>query len=1269
MKRFIDDSLEDTDQTLRSDGSERQEVISKLKARIQDGSLEKQVIWGASFISVETGSTLHQAMEPGVVLLKQMIRQPAFQAILAKRRLPADVAIHVRDTGDIVANTLTSTQSLASSVRLEPDLNDDLQTLVEIAGAMGGEVSLEDHVSLVQWLTFYQFKVPVNGIETQKLLSLLEAQYPTPDLGNYWELLSGNGDSPMSLSSAECQRVRALTQAFIEDSGTLLGHFSSKVADWRARVTRDPNTDEHWLALAADPLARTFAYDCIKALDWYGATPDQPVSEHSLAQVLLAAILLDLHPAIGADEPRNHVAGFNLCAPKHIENALSAVRWKLEEHLLDNPAITPTIVGLASHLLLAGAAPEFLVKDVPPSLLLGTSQWMEFRRCVALAEINAPGSTRLMPYAQIMKQANIDSLSESLDALSSLLATQTLLDWALLNGVVTLEALDRSTEQALQSAIAAFNVVPETLAQVADTLAKPLPTRREIALEQLKQAAPDCDYLEQRILYKTVNNAGDLFGGYPMGMSMVELHMSGDLRVTDWDIRRGKSPYRDYPNLMANLGSVETEFRRQFNHAHGPLADAMDVNLKLVLSLLPPLDRNRLLCGNLTFFTLRPSVAVNVTPDHPIPSFGIGQSIISTVDLISGTSPGFGPKETPKDKIAATGRYGVVICSEINGKFHCYELFTLHGQCRENPQLADFIINNGLLHMPADFELTKNIHDFHNPRALQQLPTDLESYTHGVPPGANKSSLGIIDKLGVMRPLRTSSTIEHMGSLETFQTEQFAPIVNFVQERRPLASHQELMAEARGETRLEKYIRERDNTIDNILNFIIPFKSCIQDIASDNPHRQREGIFFCTLEVAMTLLMVVGVVAKIVSIAAKAASLASKASRLAKVGFGFLNSLFNPLEGVPQLLRGAAKLLKTGGLKLANAGAQTLETATLQLRQLTGSTQAYDAVKGANLADGALGLWRPLDSTRDALVLATRHNDQWYALSRLGQPQGPKLKTFKIFSRLRLPKFHKLLPASYARKLVKDTLPVARNKVDDAIRVMTDAQFERDSGSVMKFLMGDNSPRARQQFLDSVTDVKNDFKSVTVDNYDLATFRPLDDDGHEIKDLLASLFPDEYKKWTVAAPADAAKTKFMRVYTHNFNQQFRKEGFSYSVTADDLIHEMFHGKPGTSDHAYAALSQSGRQDNYQRLDVGPLMNLASGHHPDPKRLGAIPTLHLDKTLAFDNADSFSLTVALLNQRSTDNVMFLQNITTMQKAMERSRGGYIGWEVVLHLNPV
>lgn len=1229
-----------------SDENERQEAIYRLKNILANDTSESSPLWTLPHISLVRGSSLEDSMVPGVELLKRMIKKDAFQKILSRLRLSDDALFQVTEGGHIVARVANLTHDLTSRTQLDPELNDDLKTLTDMAATLGGTLTLDDRVSLTQWLRFHDFALPKTAEATQHLIKMLELSLPQgPLLGNYWEMLSPVADSPVSLDATQRRQIRDLTRYYTRGRGKLLDHLAQVALGAPITAIHRSDADEQLQTLAAHALATSWAEGYIKELEWYGASSDQLTSEAYIQQVMLTAVLLDLHPSIGEEEPRNHVAGFNLYAPEHVECSFAAVRAALESHLIAKAGVSEQTAPLAAHLLLAGAAPEFLVKELPPTLLLGTPQWVEFCRSVALVEFNAPGSSRLLTYAHIKKLATMDWMDESLATLNSVLAIDPLLDWALLNGIITLADVQNAHDTAIDTAAAAYEKHLGLFAQVQTQLSKPFPTRRDIALRLLKITAPDCDFVEDEILRK--KNLHAPRPGFVMSepMSLVELLMSNELGSREWNTA-DHALYDIYPFINNETHRLKPEFDRLFNHVHNQFSEAMSSSFKLALTTLPPLDRRRLLQGKVTLFTVRPSVATLPEPDIKF--------TLNPLQLVSYTATQltqWGYKEKQADKDAATGRYGVVICAEFENKLHCYELFTLHGVCRENPALAELINQNDLLNQAPRTDFSGSASRYGPSSAIHHLPTDIESYTHGVNPGVKSASVGVIEKLAILPVTAKPSNLGTRSYYQSFYHGEFNELAAFIHKHRPLATHDELLKECWGQTKLERLRAEYDGVVDKVLNVIVPFKACIQDILSDDPDRQAEGWASCIVEAAMTLLLVVGAAVKVVSIAARTASVTAKAASMARVGVGLLNSVFNPLDGLPSLARKGVKVLK-----LRKLGSNALENATFQLRKLTGSAQSYDLVKAANRADTGLGTWRPLASSSDSLiVLATRQNDHWYALNRQGQAIGPKLKNFDFLNVLRLPVIHKRMPVIYTRKLVKDALPVALRKVDDAIHVLTNSASEYDSGLVLKLLMGDNSAEARRKFLDALRDVRTDLAKITPDNFII--------DTQTQSGALASLNPQEYVKWRAASNADAPQTKFMRIYPDNFNRQFRKEGFNLEVPADDLIHEVFHGAPHTDDHAYANLPLTGRIGNQQRLDITPLLNLASGHLRDDN------LQLLSKTLAFDNADSFAVSTALLSQSSRNNLLFLENITALQKAAERSRGGYVGWEVVLGFNPV
>jgi hypothetical protein len=1235
------------------DHAERLEVIYKLQQREKSTSPSQAISLAGATITLESGSTLDSALQPGRKMLQNLCEQEAFKKLTSTLRFPDHSQFAVTGNGEIFAQYSGNTLEFAGAFKLAPNLKDDLLTLVEMARLTGGSISLAEQIELEGWLRFHDFLIPRTAAECSRLTTFL-TQPPavTALFGNYWEMIKSGADNSVTLSADQRNQFRGLISSYLKGQ-SLLENLSHSIFGGQTTSFKRSEAEAILQRLVSSPIALRWASAYIRDLGWYGAQENQPQSDESLKQLMLTSLLLDLHPRVGEPEPRNHVAGFDLYAVEHIEKSFADVQTAFEKHLTQHHRISEKNAALAAHLLLAEAAPEFLVKDLPATLALGTPQWVEFCRIVAVQETIAPGSTRSMTYTRLLELSRLGEVSGFRKTLDALAAGDAVIDWGLLNNIITPEDVAKSIPGALAKASAAYARFADTLAETADTLVRPLPTRRSVSLDILKQVAKGCSYLEHDVMFQKKNHVLEDAYGDRLSISPVELHMSNDLASGDWDLKKGESIYTAFPRMLPNLIAPDGEFHRQFNRDYLKHMQAMGTHLKQAFCAMPIAHRTRLLKGKVTVFSLRPSVAklqtLNNLPTNPLSS---------TLYTILGTTSGK-PTESHKEIEAAKGRYGVVLCSEFEGRMTCYELFTLHGTCRENPRLAALIEKEHLL----TTSVRSDEKGYSLPATVHSLPTNIECYTHGVPPGLIEVSSGVIDKIGELPA--SASAEEIKGYYQSFYSSEFDPLTNFVLKHRPIATFDELVRECWGQTRLEALRAKREADLDTFLNFVVPFKSCIEDLSSDDVERQVQGAGACALEAAMTILLVVGAVAQIVSLVAKTMTVATKASALAKVGLGLVNNVFNPLDGVPDLLFKGGKLLRKG----LNSGFAQLENVLSDARKWSGATPQRHLAATIDPDIIRLAEWRPVQASQDIFqVWATRHNDEWFALNLRGHAWGPALKNIRPrekFSFLRL--FKRATPWSYTKAYLKKATPLAQSKLDNTLQLLSEIEND-DVRSIVKYVFGTDSDEAINYVSKNLRAMRKDLGALGQHHM---SFR------QRGTDTLAALKTTTYKHWQASIEAgtqlDDSATKFLAIYPDNLDEWYQVARYDDARIGDVLVHEMSHGAPGTLDFYYgevlagitpAEYDAAGLMEFARNARKAHPKNLANPHHAFANlkdfeefeaTLGNWPKLVQDHP-ALINAESYSVAVSLIDQYRTHPDTFVSNLATLRHAIDGTDAG-------------
>jgi len=256
--------------------------------------------------------------------------------------------------------------------------------------------------------------------------------------------------------------------------------------EWLGALATMPSTDEVrqfpmtvLARILAIPPAQGLGRATLKALNWYGALPDE--QDSPLARAKLIALVMCKHL-------RQHLAGFDLDEPKWVGHSYASLHQALETHLLRSGAVAHEQNAVLGAFLLRRYLPaDFSVLDVPPELGYRNSvYWVKFKQAVGLAELIRPGDAQRMTFAQLL--AYPDQVAKALGEAGNTLLAGTLLlpllSWAAATG--TVPGTDNLSKEQLQAAIKAFNQEEDSLIDAVAALAAPMPQRLEMADAELE---------------------------------------------------------------------------------------------------------------------------------------------------------------------------------------------------------------------------------------------------------------------------------------------------------------------------------------------------------------------------------------------------------------------------------------------------------------------------------------------------------------------------------------------------------------------------------------------------------------------------------------------------------------------------------------------------------------------------------------------------------------------------------------------------------------
>lgn len=818
--------------------------------------------------------------------------------------------------------------------------------------------------NLKQLLQQHALGIPDTVGDALDTLQILDMNLPrSPEYGDYHGLLNTTAQAPVQLDAAQRQTiVDTLNNGLPSHHPRLFDRLCGALLTGKS-ATRIRTQADHLLKqlLGLGP-ARALGQQLVVALHWYGQHPDESPSQTSLDLLVLSALILDLDPTAGEESAA--LAGFDLAAGKPYTD----LRNDLELHLVRTCRVSTAAAPLAAHLLLAGAAPEFLVGALPETLRFRTSiAWMTFKQGVMMAQALAPGSPQYMAYDDMIALAAQPSITPQQQQWREYTATRVLLDWAIAvgelpereNGPYTANEIDALKQRLTQRLLAQKNALV--------TFASEPPTRNSIALADLKRVLPQQPLLEKACLWRPVPPLAGSSLRFPMHHhdrqnyslhSLVELHMDGQLDDTRW---QSTAPQLDLAQLrpsFARLGHINERFDSAFSAYIEHMKQAYSTVIEDLLAQLPQVDRQHLEQADLQLLVLKKEPGKDLA------------------------------WVSPAEEIARTARMGVILRATSATAVHEYELFPLLNRVdkRKGPPL---VFRAGGTPLSV---ITGSAHSAHPVTQLligDDLPVDWDAYASGRPPRPQARSQVIVDVLWSSSPAAL-----------TFGSPVTRAIAQAIVQRHFFLDVDALRLQARGSTQREQ-IQQRWDHLRARLKTLIPFWTCSEEIASADTRRIIDGAYGCFIDWLLVLFPAKTFATASLAVLKKTAPLPIKLLQLGALGGSFLNTVLNPLDGISGLFR----LARSGLIQLSANARKIIDTAIGQMRRLTATLPLLDYPKLLARADiGAGTVLRGSDYLRINAVL---RQGQWHACYPFStRPYGPPLRTFRLDSALGVTPMH-----------------------------------------------------------------------------------------------------------------------------------------------------------------------------------------------------------------------------------------------------------------------
>ncbi|NUT76703.1 hypothetical protein HNO86_16790 [Pseudomonas sp. C1C7] len=950
----------------------RAHLVTALELAVTDKA-ENATVLLSEIMTDFVSPSLAQASQKIRHHLNDFLALPAMIGLCQARKIDCSANPARVSQGNIQVFFNDEWVDLTAAVSAQPVLKAALDKLLEQAKKSGDTLYTSTTSDLLQIIRFMGFEAPQNAGELRNIVRWLTTSIPpSPPLCNYGgDLLVGNPESVM-LSNAERTQVIELCNVLKDGSSSILQALDddrlldASLADRRTHAHRllteilDTKTSSSW------------GQQLLEKLSWYGATAGQTPSIEHYRQLLCAAIKLGVDP--DAPGEFGKIAGYDIYQPNNRGRDPGAIRADIENHLISNKGVSAQTAPLVAHVFLAQVAPEFLVPDSSEKVRMGSVNWTVLRLGIAIAEKMNPGCSREMTVEQLMALGTLDPATDEIRLLLKTLGTDVMVAWGVMNGVV--QQSPTYTAGDYENAARMFARQRVEIAQALHTFSRPLQSRRELAIIELRKVFPDSSVSEIEAMKLWSRNLGAVenIRATTEGTThdLVEVYMAGDLNPTDWwhPERQGMT-HELWARRIRALPKIDTLLTASVDRYFTDFSKAFIAPTKLLFAELPWADRQCLEQGTVELFTLR------------------NESGRTKED------------ETPQLRAALRGGYGTLIRCEYLGGISYFEVFPAQMKIIKRLDLPDVLPLNGVMKVEK-VRMGKGLVNADVQRGTE-LPFDFQAYTTGRAPVADvKSPKLIIEKLGDSIPATslTDDADESVYLPQGYFSPKLGRIINVVVHDNFLQGQkQALLDRAKGSTPRDRQ-KQFWESLKAFALQLIPFVGCVNDLSDGTRLGLINGAFGCFTDATSSLFGLVGRAGNAMSAVRSISPVPVKAFELMKISVGTVNSVINPFSGLPDLVEGSARAVRSGGKMLISrvfavtpSGIGRLQTGVDKVRSFFGSA-AIEAAgrKLPNWANSNQALMEGVH--RGANTTAIFKDNKWYGVDHRGKPYGAELEGF-----------------------------------------------------------------------------------------------------------------------------------------------------------------------------------------------------------------------------------------------------------------------------------